>query len=279
MNVGIVIQRPAQLIGVDPFYPALIAGVEQVLSETEYALVLRVVNNDEAEARSYERLAVQGRVDGFILTDVRRHDPRFRVVGGLGVPAVALGPAPRSCPFPVVGPDDHATSRSMVRHLLELGHRRIAHVSGPPWYEHSQARRKGWREALMEAGVQPDAEVPGDFTAAGGEASTRALLDTSDPPTAIFYANDLMAIAGLAVAADRTVRIPEDLSIAGYDEISLSAHMSPPLATVSRDNQLWGQMAARALIDQIEGRPVPQRILVESRVIVRGSIGPVPSRR
>lgn len=279
LTIGIVIQRPAQLIGMDPFYPALIAGIEQVLATTEYALMLRVVNDDAEAARSYERLAVQGRVDGFVLTDMRRRDPRLRLISELSTPAVALGPVARSCPFPVVGPDDRSTTLRLVRHLVELGHRRIAHVSGPAAYEHSQARRKGWRDALAGAGLEPGPEVEGDFTAAGGEFSTRLLLDRPEPPTAIFYANDLMAIAGMAVAASRGLCVPEHLSIAGYDQISLSAHTAPPLATVSRDNQLWGRLAARMLIDRIEGRAVPHRTVLESEVIIRGSIGRPPPER
>ena len=199
--VGLVMRRAPELLGADPFFPQFLAGVESVLAGRGSALVLQVVgDDDEAEAASYRRLAGQGRVDGVFLNDMLVDDHRFGLLAGLGLPAVAVGRPTGPCPFPVVTVDDRQGVAGLVEHLLGLGHRRIGFVGGPEGYVHSLSRRAAWRQALEAAGVAPGPELVADFTGPGGAAATRALLELADPPTAIVYANDVMAIAGMGVA-------------------------------------------------------------------------------
>ena len=118
--------------------------------------------------------------------------------------------------------------------------------------------------------------VAADFTAAGGAAATAQLLESSDRPTAIVYANDLMAIAGMAVAAQLGLDVPRDLSIVGFDDVPLAAHMNPPLTTVRQDVVLWGRAAAAALLSQVEHRTPVLTTLPPSQLVLRASTAPVP---
>jgi DNA-binding LacI/PurR family transcriptional regulator len=274
--LGLVISRSPELLAADPFFPHFVAGVETVLAGCGYALVLQVVGNDRrAEADSYRRLARDDRVDGVFLTDLRRHDPRFQLLVELGLPgvAVAVG-SPGGCPLPWVAVQDRHGVEQAVAHLVELGHTRIGYVAGTPGYVHSASRRAAWRRALRRAGLVPGPVVAGDFTAPGGARATRQLLGQPDPPTAIVYGNDLMAIAGMGVALEAGLEVPSELSVVGFDDVPLAAHMTPPLTTVRQDALAWGEAAARVLLAVVEGQSVPTIQLDLPQLIVRASTAP-----
>lgn len=254
--LGLVIVRPPELLAADPFFPAFIAGVESILASRGLALVLQVVD-PETEAASYRRLAHEGRVDGVLLTDLRVDDQRFAWLTELDLPAVAVGRPSSGCPFPWLDTDDREGVRQAVRHLIALGHRRIAHVGGAPGYVHSLARRSAWEDELRAHGLEPELFIAGDFTGQGGAAATRQLLDKRPRPTAIVYANDLMAIAGMSAAVEAGLALPDQLSIVGVDDIPLAAHVRPALTTVRQDAADWGRAAARSLVALVEGEPVP----------------------
>jgi DNA-binding LacI/PurR family transcriptional regulator len=273
--VGLVMRRAPELLGADPFFPQFLAGVESALAERGSALVLQVVaDDDEAEASSYRRLATQGRVDGVFLTDLQTEERRFGLLAGLGLPAVAVGRPAGPCPFPVVTVDDRQGVAGTVEHLLGLGHRRVAFVGGPEGYVHSRSRRTAWREALEAAGVAPGPQRVADFTGPGGAAATRALLELADPPTAIVYANDVMAIAGMGVAIGLGLEVPGDLSVTGFDDVPLAAHVAPPLTTVRQDAMAWGRAAATVLLAAGEGRAAPDVELPPATPVFRASTGP-----
>jgi DNA-binding LacI/PurR family transcriptional regulator len=273
--VGLVMRRAPELLGVDPFFPQFVAGVEVTLAERGSALVLQVTaDDDEAEASSYRRLASQGRVDGVFLNDIRVDDARFPLLAGLGLPAVAVGRPVGLCPFPVVSVDDRQGVAGTVEHLLGLGHRRIAWVGGPDGYVHSSSRRSAWRQVMDAAGLAPGPELVADFTGPGGAAATRVLLGLAEPPTAIVYANDVMAIAGMGVALGLGLALPADLSVAGFDDVPLAAHVSPSLTTVRQDALAWGRAAAGVLLTVSDGQPAPDVELVPATPVFRASTGP-----
>ncbi|MGH3372807.1 MAG: LacI family DNA-binding transcriptional regulator, partial [Nocardioidaceae bacterium] len=141
---------------------------------------------------------------------------------------------------------------------------------------HGRSRADAWAATLSAAGLPEGPCVEADFSAEAGAAATRQLLDLPEPPTAIVYANDLMAIAGLAVAVGRGIDVPGDLSIAGYENTELAAHLQPPLTTVSTDVIGWGRAAARRLLELIDERPATEVDLEPPRLVVRGSTGPAP---
>lgn len=253
--LGFVLARPPELIGADPFFPSFIAGVETVLAPAGYALLLQVVPAGPSEEASYRKLAAEGRVDGVFVSDLRMNDPRIALLQELNLPAVTLNRPDIRSPFPAVCVDDRVGITQAVRHLVGLGHVRIGHVSGPLEFLHGRSRREAWAAAVENAGLAPGPLVVSDFTAAGGSAATRQLLRTPDPPSAIVYANDLMAIAGLSVAQNRGLRVPEDLSITGFDGTELTSHLHPPLTTIVTNPFGWGRSAAATLLAAIHSGP------------------------
>ncbi|MEU4238308.1 LacI family DNA-binding transcriptional regulator [Actinoplanes sp. NPDC026619] len=264
--VGLVLARPPEVLGADPFFPAFIAGVERTLSDRGQVLVLQVVPEDEEEA-GYRRLHADGRVDGVFLLDLRVADPRIALLRDLGMPAVTIARPDVPSDFPALLVDDRPGIAAAVRHLIGLGHRDIAHVAGPAHFLHGRVRRQAWAETLGTQGRVVEA----DFSAAGGAAATRALLDTADRPTAIVYANDLMAIAGLSVAQELGIAVPAQLSITGFDNTDLAAYVNPPLTTVRTDPFVWGRSAAGALLDLIEDGITDDVPVPDTHLVVRAS--------
>lgn len=268
--LGLVLARDPELLGADPFFPPFIAGVETVLSGRDQALVLQMVP-EEAEEAGYRRLARDGRVDGVFLTDVRRGDPRIALLEEIGLPAVTLNRPAVPSPFPSVSIDDRPGVTATVEHLAGLGHTLIGHVAGPDRYLHGSRRREAWRRAVAAAGLPEGPCERSDFSAAGGAAATRALLGRDPRPTAIVYANDTMAIAGLAVARDLGLSVPDDLSVAGFDDSALAAHVHPTLTSVATDAVGWGRAAATVLLDLVEGGAAADVDLPAASLVPRNS--------
>jgi DNA-binding LacI/PurR family transcriptional regulator len=274
LAVGLVIRRPPETLGADPFFPGFIAGIESTLSPLGQSLLLQVVPDRERELAGYRGLAADGRVDGVFLTDLRVDDPRPDLLVALGLPAVWIGPYCTDASRPCVAVDDRPGIVEAVTHLVGLGHQVIAHVAGPDEFVHGVSRREAWAGALQSAGLSEGPCVRADFSAQGGADATKALLDLPEPPTAIVYANDLMAMAGMAVAASRGLDVPRDLSITGFDDTEVSAHLQPALTTVRTDAYAWGQAAAKRLMATVEGRGAPNVSLPPPSLVVRASTAP-----
>ncbi len=272
---GLVLARRPEMLRADAFFPPFIAGVEQVIAPAGMSLMLRFVPDAAAEKVAYTELA-NGRVDGVIVTDIRRRDPRPALLTGLGLPAVTLNRPTKRLPIAAVCMDDAPGVLAAMEHLIGLGHRRIAHVGGPRRYLHVDSRRRQWATALAAAGLPPGPFLEADFTAAGGARATAQLLQAPPLPTAILYANDLMAAAGMAEVSRRGLRVPHDLSIIGFDDSELSAYLHPPLTTIRTDAFGWGQAAAKALLAQLAGEQVTDVHLPAGVFVLRESTASPP---
>src|SRR4051794_6081003 len=275
LAVGLVVARAPEILRADAFFPSFIAGLETVLSEHGHALLLQVAEHDDAAA--YRRLARDGRVDGVFVTDLQVEDTRPDLLTDIGLPFVVVGPALNGHLGPSLGVDDAPGIRAAVEHLVSLGHRRIAHVSGPQAMVHGHSRRTAWEQALSDAGLPDALCFEADFSAESGAAATRHLLDLPEPPTAIVYANDLMAMAGLSLAVSRGVDVPSRLSITGYDDMEIAAHLQPSLTSISTDVVAWGRAAATRLLELINDLPPTPVDLPSARLVVRASTGPAPT--
>lgn len=276
--LGLVVARDPKLLGTDPFFPAFIAGIETTLAEHDYTLVLSVATAPGAEERAYRKLADGGRVDGVILTDVRRNDSRIGLLRELNLPAVTLNRPGSDSPFPAVSMDDTDGITAAVEHLIALGHTRIAHVGGAQEYIHGRSRREAWEAAMARAGLPADLFAEADFTAPGGVAATAELLRRPDRPTAIVYANDLMATSGQSYAQTQGLSVPGDLSVTGYDNAEFTQYLNPPLTTISTDPMRWGRVAAQVLLDQLNGtHSGADTVLQAPALLVRASTGPAPA--
>lgn len=269
--IGLVVARPARLLSADPFFPDFIAGVESVLAENDLALVLQVVPDAAAEEAGYRRLAAGSRVDGVLLTDLRIGDPRIVLLQELGIPAVSLGRTLDDNRVPAVVEDDAAGIRAAVDHLVDLGHSRIAHVGGPDRFIHGHGRFEAWRLALAAHGLPMAPHRRADFSPAGGARATTALLGLADAPTAIIYANDLMAVAGMNAAGKAGLRVPDDLSVTGFDDTVLAAYVTPRLTTIRVDAVAWGRLATTTLLRLVNDGQAADVQMSAPRLIVRDS--------
>ncbi|MHC2999501.1 LacI family DNA-binding transcriptional regulator [Microbacterium sp. HJ5] len=272
---GLVIGRSTDVVAADPFFHSFMAGLEDVFSMSGQVLVLAVATPGRQETETYRGLAEDRRVDGVVLTDLRADDDRIALVASLGLAAVTLGRPDGDSPFSSVSVDDGAGIRSAVAHLAGLGHRRIAHVAGPSRMLHARRRAEAFTRAAADAGIDT-LVVETDFSAAEGADATRVLLARDERPTAIVYSNDHMAMAGLGVAQREGLRVPEDLSITGFDDTDIGRHLFPALTSVATDAREWGSVAARALLDALAGATPTHAELAEPALIVRGSTGPAP---
>ena len=280
--MGFVLARPADLLAADPFFPGFIAGVEAELSARHSALVLQVVPDVDAELDTYRRLVADKRVDGVLVADLRVDDPRPGALAELGLPAVTLGrpDGARFCPAVVL--DDAPGVAASVDHLADLGHQRVAFVGGPDDFLHARHRRDAWRTALERRGLPHDEQLAldGDFSGDTGASAMARLLamDERDRPTAVLFANDLMAVAAVAEAQRQGCRVPDDISVVGFDDIAVAAHIHPSLTTVRQDAVAWGRAATRAVFDQVEHGRASDVELAPARLVIRGSTGQAPAR-
>jgi len=273
---GLVIGRSPDVIAADPFFHSFIAGVEDAFSVSGQVLVLAVATPGRQEDATYRTLATEKRVDGVILTDLRSRDERIELLRDLGLAAVTLGEPDLESPFSSVSVDDGCGIRAAVDHLVHLGHRRIAHVAGPDRMLHAHHRRTAFHEATDGTDVFA-VSIETDFSAAAGAAATEALLSGDEPPTAIVYSNDHMALAGQGVAQRRGLVVPRDLSITGFDDTEVGRYLHPALTSVATDARAWGAVTARTLLDAIEGKgPVHVRLPAPT-LAVRDSTGPAPN--
>ena len=152
--VGLLLARQVETLEMDPFFLRFLAGVERGLASTDHALLLRVLDSDgPVDPDAYARLAAQGRVDGFLLSDVELEDPRFEVLAGAGLPVVVAGRPPGPCPFPALETRHAEGLAAATAHLVERGHARIGFLGGLARYEFEQARLEAWRAELARAGL------------------------------------------------------------------------------------------------------------------------------
>ncbi|MFE2732703.1 LacI family DNA-binding transcriptional regulator [Streptomyces sp. NPDC059349] len=272
---GLVLAREAEQIGADPFFPAFIAGVEAVIGQRGDGLMVHLTT-PEQEQGVYERLAARRQVDGVLLTDLRRDDPRPPLMRELGLPAVVVGQPEWGGGLTAVSLDDEPAYADAIRRLTDLGHRRIAHVEGPQELRHAHRRRTAWEQTLRALGLPEGPVLPGGFSPEGGARATRELLTRPEPPTAIVYGNDLAAMAGLSVAQELGVRVPDQLSVVGYDDAPLTRYSFPPLASARADARGWGEAAARALDAVIALGAAAHVELPPAEFVPRASIGPAP---
>ena len=264
--------RPPRLLGVEPFFMEFIAGIEERLAERDRSLLLHVVTTEEAEIAAYRRWHAQRMVEAVVVVNRTTVDARPRVLRELGLPAVLVGEP--AAGLPAVRTDDAAPVRAALDRLLDLGHRRVGRVSGPAALLHTRARTAALVAGCAAACVPAPVVVEGDYSEESGAKATAALLRLPDPPTAILYDNDVMAIAGLGAAKDLGVAVPDDLSIIAWDDSSLCRLATPALTVMSVDVHLFGRTVADAVLDLVAGRPPVERWSPAAAYVARGSTAP-----
>ena len=282
-TVGLVLARPARTLEVESFFLQLVSGIQEALAVRHLGLLFQVVESVEEECTVYRRWWAEHRVDGLLVVDPRLADPRPQLLDELGLPAVVIGMLPADTPsYPgisTVWADDAAAMATIVGHLYELGHRRIAHIGGLPALVHSRRRVESLRAEAARLGLADVTTMPTDYSEAEGAAATRGALGGPLPPTAIIYDNDILAMAGLAVAVERGLTVPRDLSIVAWDDSVLCRTAHPPLTSLVRDTAAYGRHAAGELLRLLDGDPASRVPDASPTLAPRGSTSaPAPGQ-
>lgn len=273
--VGLVIQRDINVLEEDPFFGSFITGIEEVIASRDYALVLQVSHGEQETLERYRKLALNRRVDGVFLNELRVDDPRVRLLRKLDFPAVAINAAD-DLPVPTVRQHAEGPMRNLTATLVNLGHTRFAHISGPSEFVHSQLRYKAWRGVLTEAGLDATCVVDGEFTYRGGEEAAHRIMRGPDRPTAVVCASDLMALGFIRGCLDLGLGVPDDVSVTGYDGISMGVHSRPQLTTARTNPRQLASVASEMLLDVIGGVQVANRTIPPAEIVGGQSIGPCP---
>ncbi len=264
-----------------PWAVEILRGVEEWGAQHETAVAVSSVRHGDARPASWTSALASHDTDGVILVTTRLTERQLGQLRSAGIPLVVIDPANAPPPeIPSVGATNWAGGLAATEHLLSLGHRRIAAITGPIDYLCSLARVDGYRSGLERAGVRFDQGLVryGDFQHEGGFARAVELLDLPQRPTAIFAGSDQQAFGVYEAARQRGLRIPEDLSVVGFDELPVARWASPPLTTVRQPLAEMGSAAAQMLGELIEDRPLrSNRVELSTELIVRESTA-VPAK-
>ncbi len=278
-TVGIVVPNVSRW-----FFGSVIHAAEELLRHEGYDLLLYNITGDpDARHRLFSTHLLSKRVDAVMVLALRPTPEEIASLTRVGTPTVVVGGAVPA--WPSVRIDDVAASTTAVQHLIDLGHRRIAHIGGTPDPEHAGLelstpgdRLLGYRRTMARAGLEIDPawEVTGDFTAHGGLSACLTLLEATQLPTAIFAASDEMAIGAIHALREAGLRVPEDISVVGIDDHELSEFFD--LTTVAQPAIDLGHLGAQTLVDALAGLepPEPSGLILPTRLVQRRSAAAAP---
>jgi LacI family repressor for deo operon, udp, cdd, tsx, nupC, and nupG len=261
------------------FFSKILRGIEETLFESGYGMIIGDLDGSPAKEAHFAAFAATGQVDGVLLLNGHLFGQSRDGQGPAArtqVPLIALCEAIPGADIPQIGVDNRAAAREMTAYLASLGHRRIAYLCGPPANVLERERFKGYRDGLEAAGLALDPALvwPGDYTLDAGVRAGHEILALSARPDAVFCSNDEMAVGLMQAVAAAGIRIPDDMSVAGFDDIELAAVVQPSLTTIRQPRREIGRTGALALVDLLNGRPVPERVLLDTELVVRASTAP-----
>lgn len=264
----------------NPLFPPMVRGVEQVLSDAGYTLVLTDTDNDAVtERRQVEQLKARG-ADGFVIATARWEDSLLDEIAAAGTPSVLVNRYTASRALPYVGGDERTGVRLAVEHLVGIGHRRIVYVAGPQDTSTGRERSAAFRQAVRANGLAARARLvtaATAYTESAGAVATRRLLEATTDFTAIMAGNDLIALGVLSVLTERGISCPDDMSVVGFNDLPMVDKLSPPLTTVRLPLHAIGATAGRILLSRMDGTPaadVLAQSLLGVELAVRGSTAP-----
>jgi LacI family transcriptional regulator len=255
------------------FFSEVIRGMDPRAQERGYHLLLSGSHDGRREIE-FAVGAMRGRVDGMIVMSPGVSGQALAGCLPPDVPVVLLNCDVSGTAFPSINVDNHGGARDMTRHLIGLGHRRIAMIQGVEANFDARERLRGFRAAVEEAGGAVEAvEAAGDFTEAGGYRAALELARGPHPPTALFCANDSMAVGAMSALRATGRRVPDDAAVAGFDDVPIGRYLSPSLSSVRVDVNRLGARAVDLLCHAIAGDAPPAQELLPTELVVRRSCG------
>lgn len=273
-SIGLIYEIPHEF----SYIQQLLEGVFAVCETSGYTLLLRPVSESPA-ATDIVRFVAQTRVDGVILTAPIGDRPEITdALSARGTPFVQVSPGITDTRWTSVGPDDFAGSRALTGHMIGLGHEQIAFIQGDQRHGAAEQRLNGHLKCLKEHGIGTHARLiaPGQFDFESGRAAARGFLALAERPTAIIASNDDMAAGVIVAAREAGIAVPDDLSVAGFDDSPTATHTWPPLTTVRQPTTDIASQAAQLLLEWIRGeRDSHVRQTFDCELVVRQSTAPL----
>lgn len=276
-TIGLVLRQTPEQVAVDALLPETLRGLTTAAREAGFRVMVEPLPPADG---SYAALVRARHTDGLIVSGPRADDLEPAQLHDEGYPLVVQGHAPGES-IPSVDVDNRAGARVAVEHLIGLGHRRIGCITNASFaYTAAMERVEGYREALDAAGIAFDERLvaTGDFTPMSGHAAMLALLARAPDLTAAFVASDVLALGAIGAAREAGLRVPDDLSIVGFDDVPLAAYFDPPLTTIRLPAYELGFRAGRMLVRQIGGEGVAGQQVLATELVVRASAAPPPDQ-
>jgi LacI family transcriptional regulator len=274
-TVGVIIPNSADYVFLHPFFNEVLRGIAEVLSENHFNLLLHLAHDDAPYARLYS----QRKVDGLILMSIPIGDPNIQGLEESGAPCVCtcrISETNNSTNW--VDADFAGGVEQAMEHLISLGHRRIALLAGTMNLVSVRLRVLGYQNALRKHGlpVEDGYILDGEFTSESGHVLAAKAMKHPNPPSALICGDDMMAFGAIQALKELGYGVPEDVSVIGFDDISLARFSSPPLTTIRQDTYQKGRMAAESLLAFMRDKhnAPPQQILLDTFLITRNSSAP-----
>jgi DNA-binding LacI/PurR family transcriptional regulator len=282
LTIGLVVTSVT-----DPFWAEVVGGIEGIALERGYSVLLANSNRERQRELAVVQMLGEKRVDGIIVAASRVGALYRPVLGELGVPIVLINrhSEEKEPTMHSVATDNVQGGYLATRHLLDLGHRRIGYIADPEDLSSNSDRLRGYRQALLEwdlaFNLPPDAGgstlvVDGNGQLEGGWHAMRLLLAASAPVTGVFCYNDLTAIGALRAIREAGKKVPEDVSVIGYDDLAMAAYTDPPLTTVAQAKREMGRQAMEMILQLIADTAPVEDIVLPGQLVIRESTGPPP---
>jgi DNA-binding LacI/PurR family transcriptional regulator len=270
-TIGVVVTRIA-----DPFIAEVVNGIEEVANDHGYSVFLANSNADPDREVKVVHSFHERRVDGILVTASRVGALYMPLLTEMRVPTVLINNQHPGEFVHSVMIDNPAASRQATEHLVQLGHRRIAYIGDQFGFQSDIERFAGYRNALEVADIPfvPELTAHGDGKAEGGMRAMEKLLSLAEPPTAVFCYNDMSALGALRTIHTRGWRVPEDISVVGFDDLFIASYISPSLTTISQPMRQMGSMAMEILLKLFSGSNSKTNMKVQGQLIVRESTAP-----
>lgn len=261
------------------FFSKILRGIEEALFEAGYGMIIGDLDGSPEKEARFADFTAAGQVDGALLLNGHLFGQSRDAKGPAAktnVPLVALCEAIPGAAIPQIEVDNRAAARRMTRYLADLGHRRIGYLTGPARNVLERERFRGYRDGLRDAQIafDPDLVWSGDYTLESGARAGERIAARQTRPSAVFSSSDEMAIGLVRSLSSAGLRVPDDISVAGFDDIEFAAMVQPALTTVHQPRRELGRTGASVLISLLQGRPAPERIRLRTDLIVRASTGP-----
>lgn len=259
---------------VDSFIAELVRTIDKTALDRGYSVNLSNCGADPHRELAAIKILRQQRVDGIIVPDPHVANTSLPHLERIGVPVILINHVNYHYS---VGTDNVAAARQAVKHLLDLGHERIAYIGTNRNRDENFERWTGYQKALEEHGISPDPDLihedDGDWSKTGWQGISR-LLNLSQPPSAVFCFNDLTAIGVIGAIYAAGLRVPNHLSVVGFDDIKLAPYLAPPLTTVAQQTEQIAQLAVEMILDLLDEKELPTNTMLPGKLIVRGSTAP-----